>query len=66
MMILSVNNIYAMPPFHSQEIYDFSNVIVVGKVISVNSTFSPTHNLYEIQVEKFLKNPQDLDVLFAA
>ncbi|TAK26929.1 MAG: hypothetical protein EPO37_01195 [Nitrosarchaeum sp.] len=63
--ILSTN-VYAMPPFHSQEIYDFSNVIAVGKVISVDSTFSPTHNLYEIKVEKFLKNPQDSDVLFAS
>ncbi|TAK15904.1 MAG: hypothetical protein EPO37_09410, partial [Nitrosarchaeum sp.] len=63
--ILSTN-VYAMPPFHSQEIYDFSEVIAVGKVISVDSTFSPTHNLYEIKVEKFLKNQQDSDVLFAA
>lgn len=64
-VILSAN-VYAMPGFHSQEIYDFSNVIAVGKVISVDSTFSPTHNLYEIKVEKFLKNQQDSDVLFAA
>lgn len=64
-VILSAN-VYAMPPFHSQEIYDFSNVIAVGKVISVNSTFSPTHNLYEIKVEKFLKNQQDSDMLFAS
>lgn len=64
-VILSANA-YAMPPFNSQEIYDFSNVIAVGKVISVNSTFSPIHNLYEIKVEKFLKNQQDSDVLFAA
>lgn len=64
-VILSANA-YAMPSFNSQEIYDFSNVIAVGKVISVNSTFSPIHNLYEIKVEKFLKNQQDSDVLFAA
>lgn len=64
-VILSTN-VYAMPPFHSQETYDFSNVIAVGKVISVDSTFSPTHNLYEIKVEKFLKNQQDSDVLLAA
>lgn len=63
---LFANNIYAMPPFSSQEIYDFSNTILIGKVISVNSTFSPTHNLYEIKVEKFLKNQQDSDVVFVA
>ena len=59
-------NVYAMPPVDSQTIYDFSDVILLGKVISVNSTFSPTHNLYEIKVEKFLKNQQNLDIVFAA
>lgn len=63
---MCANNAYAMPSFSSQEIYDFSSVIVLGKVISVDSTFSPTHNLYEIKVEKYLKNPQDADMLFAA
>lgn len=63
---LFANNIYALPPFSSQEIYDFSNIILIGKVISINSTFSPTHNLYEIKAEKFLKNQQVSDVVFAA
>lgn len=65
-VVLFTDNIYAMPPFSSQEIYDFSSVIVIGKVISINSTFSPTHSLYEIKVEKFLKNPQNSDIVFAA
>lgn len=65
-MLLSVNYIHAMPPFTSQEVYDFSDVIIIGKVLSVNSTFSPTHNLYEIKVEKFLKNQQNSDIVFAA
>jgi hypothetical protein len=65
-LTLYVNNIYAMPPVDSQTIYDFSDVIVLGKVISVNSTFSPTHNLYEIKAEKFLKDQQYSDILFAA
>jgi hypothetical protein len=57
---------FAMPPFDSQETFDFSNTIAVGKVIYVNSTFSPTHNLYQIQVEKFFKNPQDSKIILAA
>ncbi|MCE9653415.1 MAG: hypothetical protein K8Q89_10250 [Nitrosarchaeum sp.] len=57
---------FAIPPFSSQDAFDFSNTIVVGKVIGVNSTFSPTHNLYQIQVEKFLKNHQDSQILLAA
>ncbi len=63
---LSANNIYAMPSVDSQTIYDYSKVILLGKVISVNSTFSPTHNLYEIKVEKFLKNKQDSEMVFVA
>ncbi|GEM_PF-3612113 len=63
---LSVNNIYAIPRIDSQRIYDNSDVILLGKVISVNSTFSPTYNLYEIQAEKFLKNPQNSDIVFVA
>jgi hypothetical protein len=63
---LFTNIAYATPSFSSQEVYDFSNVILIGKVISINSTFSPTHNLYEIKVEKFLKNQQDSDIVFAA
>ncbi|TAK15907.1 MAG: hypothetical protein EPO37_09425 [Nitrosarchaeum sp.] len=65
-IILSVNDIYAMPPIDSQRIYDNSDVILLGKVISVNSTFSPTHNLYEIKTEKFLKNSQDSNIVFTA
>lgn len=57
---------FAIPPFSSQDAFDFSNTIIVGKVIGVNSTFSPTHNLYNIQVEKFLKNPQDSQMILAA
>jgi hypothetical protein len=65
-LTMYANNIYAMPPVDSQTIYDFSEVIVLGKVISIDSTFSPTHNLYEIKAEKFLKNKQDSDIIFAA
>ncbi|GBH34001.1 hypothetical protein NZNM25_07920 [Nitrosopumilus zosterae] len=61
-----VGTAFAIPPFSSQEVFDFSDTIVVGKVILINSTFSPTHNLYHIQVEKFLKNPHDSDVVLAA
>jgi len=62
---LSTSNIYAIPAFSSQQIYDFSKTIVLGKVISVNSTHSSTNNVYKIKVEKFLKNPQDSDIIFA-
>ena len=65
-VVLSLNNVDAIPSLDSQMIYDSSEVIVIGKVISLNSTFSPTHNLYQIQVEKFLKNQLTSDILLAA
>lgn len=63
---ISVSTIEAVPPLDSQFIYDISEVILIGRVTSVNSTFSPTHNLYQIQVEKFLKNKLDTDTVLAA
>lgn len=60
-----IGTAFAMPPFDSQEIFDFSDTIALGKVIYVNSTFSPTHNLYHIQVEKFLKNSQHSEIILA-
>ncbi|MEK6614816.1 MAG: hypothetical protein AABZ32_01705, partial [Bacteroidota bacterium] len=65
-IFVSINNIYAIPPLDSRITYDFSDVIILGKVISVNSTFSPTHNLYQIKAEKFIKNQQDSDIVFAS
>lgn len=65
-LFFSTNFVYARPPFDSQELFDFSDSVVLGKVINVNSTFSPTTNLYQIQVEKFFKNPQDSEIIFAA
>jgi len=62
----STYQIEAKPPLDSQFIYDTNEVILVGKVTSVNSTFSPTHNLYQIEVEKFLKNRLDTNMVSAA
>ncbi|MGD8432147.1 MAG: hypothetical protein PVG23_06190, partial [Nitrosopumilaceae archaeon] len=58
--------VYAIPPFTPQEIFDFSDVIVVGKVVSVNPTFTQTQNLYEIHVEKYLKNTLTSETIFAS
>ncbi|MGI0009141.1 MAG: hypothetical protein ACRD92_05930 [Nitrosopumilaceae archaeon] len=56
----------AIPDASTQDLYDGHDVILLGKVISKNSTFSPTQFLYEIKVEKYLKNPQPNDVIIAA
>jgi hypothetical protein len=66
-LILSVmHQVDAIPYASTQDLYDWHDVILLGKVISKNSTFSPTHFLYEIKVEKYLKNPQPDDVIIAA
>lgn len=64
--IFSFNYVYAVPPINSEAIYEMSDSIVVGKVIFVNPTFSLNDILYHIEVEKFLKNPKDTNVIFAA
>lgn len=56
---------HAIPLRDSESIYESSAIIVVGKILSVNSTFSPTLNLYQIQIEKFLKNSYDEDIVLA-
>ena len=66
-LVLSVmHQVEAIPDASTQDLYDGHDVILLGKVISKNSTFSPTHFLYEIKVEKYLKNPQPTDLIIAA
>lgn len=64
--VLSVNSVNAISPLDSQMIYDFSEIILIGNVTSTNSTFSPTHILYQIHVEKYLKNEVSSDELLAS
>src|SRR5437899_9084343 len=42
-----------------------SEVIVIGKVITANSTISENKTEYSIAVEKYLKNPKPYDLLTA-
>lgn len=60
-----IGTVYAVPPQDSERLYDMSDIIIFGKIIFANSTFSPTNTLYHVEVEKFHKNPQDDDVIFA-
>lgn len=66
MVLLSVHQVEAIPPASTQDLYDWHDVILLGKMISKNSTFSPTHFSYEIKVEKYLKNPQPYGIINAA
>lgn len=60
-----IGTVYAIPPQNSERLYDISDTIIFGKIILANSTFSPTNTLYHVEVEKFHKNPQDDDIIFA-
>lgn len=62
----TANNALAIPPMESEFIYEFSDIIVTGKVISIDSEFSPDYNLYRIEVENFVKNPQQSNIILAA
>ncbi len=74
--ILVVIAIFALPELHlvqavpytsPEEQYLFSDIVMIGKVISA-TPYSPTYTKYEFQVEQYLKNPQPQDkiTVFAA
>ena len=62
----SANPALAIPPMESEFIYEFSDIIATGKVISVDDDFSPDYNLYRIEVENFVKNPNHSNIILAA
>jgi len=53
---------YGLPPIAPQVEYFNSDTVVIGKVLSVVQ-FSPTSMKYQIQVEQYLKNPQDQNII---
>ena len=52
---------YAIPFFSDQQIYDMSEVIVKGQVISYIE--SGSYRTYSIAVHEYLKNPQPYDTI---
>jgi len=66
LMAFSANHALAIPPMESEFIYEFSDTIATGKVISIDSNFSPDYDLYHIEVENFVKNPQHNNIILAA
>jgi len=69
--------VYAVPePFSTEEVFRFSDSVIVGKILSVEILSEPqitkTDNyysekagiaVYNVQVEKYLKNPVDSDII---
>lgn len=53
---------YSIPYIAPQEEYVNSDIVVIGKVISA-VPFSSTYTKYQIQVEQYLKNPHNQDVI---
>jgi len=55
-------HVYGLPHISPQVEYFNSDTVVIGKVLSADP-FSSTHMKYQIQVEQYMKNPQNQDVL---
>lgn len=72
--------VYAVPePFSTEEVFKFSDSVIVGKILSVEILSEPqmtkTDNyysekagiaVYKVQVEKYLKNPADSDIIIVS
>lgn len=72
--------VYAVPePFSTEEVFGFSDSVIVGKILSVEILSEPqvtkTDNhysekagiaVYKVQVEKYLKNPADSDIIIVS
>ena len=64
MMISSIiSNSEARPSRTDQELFDGSDMVLVGSIISKNTNFTPGYISYEIKVEKSLKNPPQNNVI---
>lgn len=59
-LLMSTYHAYAIPPIQPQVEYFNSDIVLIGKIISA-IPFSQTQMKYEVQVEQYLKNPQQQD-----
>ncbi|MGI0008496.1 MAG: hypothetical protein ACRD92_02640 [Nitrosopumilaceae archaeon] len=66
LMILSiVSYVEAKPYMSDEDLFNASQFVLVGKIISKNTNFTPGYISYEIKVEKSLKNTQQNNVITA-
>ena len=70
LVVSLVPSIIAPPYFSEQDKYNAAHVIVTGNITSVSKPDPPSHMLtstntvYEVKVDRYIKNPLDQDVLF--
>ena len=69
-MIVSLTPVvFGMPDFSEQEKFNASHVVLTGEIISATHPEPPPNMMssldviYEIKVDKYLKNPMDVDVV---
>src|SRR5437867_2580599 len=63
-LMIPQSTTYAILPLPSQVKYFNSDIVLIGKITSVNQVL-PNTMKYEIQVEQYLKNPQSQDKITA-
>ncbi|MDE1872028.1 MAG: hypothetical protein KGH99_00955 [Thaumarchaeota archaeon] len=66
-MIIGTNVVFAEQQLNNAILMPFKDneLVVVGKVVTVNRTVSENKTQYSIAVEKYLKNPKPFDLLTA-
>lgn len=64
-ILSSISYVEAKPYRTDQELFDGSGMVLIGNIISKNTNFTPGYISYEIKIEKYLKNPQQDNVITA-
>src|SRR5438445_4729256 len=66
LVVLSAQNVRAMPDMSPQDLYKQSDMVFYGQVITKESGPGPDYYYYQVKVSTFFKNPQTSDSMTVA
>ena len=66
LVVLSAQNVKAMPDMSPQDLYKQSDTVFYGQVITKDSGPGPDYYYYQVKVSTFYKNPQSSDSITVA
>src|SRR2546427_374667 len=66
LVVLSAQNVKAMPDMSPQDLYKQSDMVFYGQVITKESGPGPDYYYYQVEVSTFFKNPQSSDSITVA
>src|SRR5438445_10223093 len=66
LVVLSAQNVKAMPDMSPQDLYKQSDMVFYGQIISKQTGPGPDYYYYQVKVSTFFKNPQTSDSMTVA